>query len=193
MKLNELRDNEGARTNRTRVGRGEGSGKGKTAGRGQKGQKSRSGVALVGFEGGQMPLYRRVPKRGFRNLFRKNYEIVNLDRLQKAIDDKKLDASVVITAETMAAAGLVSNNRDGVRLLGKGELISKVTIEVVGATKSAVAAVEKVGGAVVLPEPTKVQLEAREKSAKSQAKKRAAEAQKSSESAAGDGDATSET
>ena len=193
MRLNELRDNEGARSNRMRVGRGEGSGKGKTAGRGQKGQKSRSGVALVGFEGGQMPLYRRVPKRGFKNIFRKNYEIVNLDRLQKAINEKKLDASTTITAETMAAAGLVSNNRDGVRLLGKGELISKVTIEVVGATKSALAAVEKVGGAVVLPKPTKVELEAREKSAKSQAKKRAAEAQKSSESAAGDGDATSET
>ena len=152
MRLNELRDNEGARTNRTRVGRGEGSGKGKTAGRGQKGQRSRSGVALVGFEGGQMPLYRRVPKRGFKNLFRKNYEIVNLDRLQKAIDDKKLDASATITAEIMAAAGLISNKRDGVRLLGKGELISKVIIEVAGATKSAVAAVEKVGGAVVLPE-----------------------------------------
>ena len=105
-----------------RVGRGEGSGNGKTAGRGQKGQKSRSGVSLVGFEGGQMPLYRRVPKRGFNNLFRKNFEVVNLDRLQKAIDDKSLDASATITAETMAAAGLVSNNRDGVRLLGKGEL-----------------------------------------------------------------------
>ena len=133
-----------------------------------------------------MPLYRRVPKRGFRNLFRKNYEIVNLDRLQKAIDDKKLDASAAITAETMAAAGLVSNNRDGVRLLGKGELISKVTIEVAGATKSAVAAVEKVGGVVVLPEPTKVELEAREKSAKSQAKKRAAEEQKSTVGGASD-------
>ena len=163
-----------------RVGRGEGSGKGKTARRGQKGQKSRSGVSLVGFEGGQMPLYRRVPKRGFKNLFRKNYEIVNLDRLQKAIDDKKLDASAAITAETMAAAGLVNNNRDGVRLLGKGELISKVTIEVAGATKNAVAAVEKLGGAVVLPEPTKVELEAREKSAKSRAKKLAAEIEKTS-------------
>ena len=192
MRLNELRDNEGARSNRMRVGRGEGSGKGKTAGRGQKGQKSRSGVALVGFEGGQMPLYRRVPKRGFKNLFRKNYEIVNLDRLQKAIDEKKLDASATITAETMAAAGLVSNNRDGVRLLGKGELISKVTIEVVGATKSAVAAVEKVGGAVVLPKPTKVELEAREKSAKSQAKKRAAEAQKSTAGLTSENETTGE-
>ena len=195
MRLNELHDNEGARRNHMRVGRGEGSGKGKTAGRGQKGQKSRSGVSLVGFEGGQMPLYRRVPKRGFKNLFRKNYEIVNLDRLQKAIDDKKLDASATITAEIMVAAGLVNNNRDGVRLLGKGELTTKITIEVVGATKTAMAAVEKVGGAVVLPKLTKVELEAREKSANSQAKKRAAETQNSSTGAAseaGDNDVAGE-
>lgn len=195
MRLNELRDNDGARRNRMRVGRGEGSGKGKTAGRGQKGQKSRSGVSLVGFEGGQMPLYRRVPKRGFKNPFRKSYEIVNLDRLQKAIDDKKLDASNTVTAETMANAGLVNNNRDGVRLLGKGELTAKVTIEVAGATKTAVAAVEKAGGAVVLPKPTKVQLEAGEKSAKSLAKKRAAETQNSSTGAAseaGDNDVAGE-
>jgi len=178
MRLNELRDNEGARRGRIRVGRGEGSGKGKTGGRGQKGQKSRSGVSLVGFEGGQMPLYRRVPKRGFKNPFRKNYEIVNLGRLQKAIDEKKLDASGTINAETLAGAGLVNNNRDGVRLLGKGELSAKVTIEVAGATKSAIAAVEAAGGSVVLPEPTKVELEAREKSAKSQAKKDAAEPKK---------------
>ena len=195
MRLNELRDNDGARRNRMRVGRGEGSGKGKTAGRGQKGQKSRSGVSLVGFEGGQMPLYRRVPKRGFKNPFRKSYEIVNLDRLQKAIDDKKLDASNTVTAETMANAGLVNNNRDGVRLLGKGELTAKVTIEVAGATKTAVAAVEKAGGAVVLPKSTKVQLEASEKSAKSLAKKRAAETQNSSTGAtseAGDNDVAGE-
>ncbi len=137
-----------------------------------------------------MPLYRRVPKRGFKNLFRKNYEIVNLDRLQKAIDDKKLDASATITAETMAAAGLVSNKRDGVRLLGKGQLISKVTIEVVGATKSALAAVEKIGGVVVLPKPTKVELEAREKSAKSQAKKLAAELDKSTAGLTSEDDTT---
>ena len=186
MRLNELRDNKGARSNRMRVGRGEGSGKGKTAGRGQKGQKSRSGVSLVGFEGGQMPLYRRVPKRGFKNLFRKNYEIVNLDRLQRAIDEKKLDSSAAVTAETLAAAGLVNNNRDGVRLLGKGELTAKITIEVAGATKTALAAVEKSGGVVVLPEPTKVELEAREKSAKSRAKKRAAEEQKSAAGGASD-------
>ena len=133
-----------------------------------------------------MPLYRRVPKRGFKNLFRKNYEIVNLGRLQKAIDDKKLNASATVTAETMAAAGLVNNNRDGVRLLGKGELTSKITIEVAGATKTAVAAVEKAGGSVVLPEPTKVEIDAREKSTKTQAKKRAAETPKSSAGAAGE-------
>ena len=178
MRLNEIRDNEGARRGRLRVGRGEGSGKGKTGGRGQKGQKSRSGVSLVGFEGGQMPLYRRVPKRGFNNPFRKHYEIVNLGRLQKAIDDKKLDASATITAEALAGAGLVNNNLDGVRWLGKGELSAKVTIEVAGATKSAIAAVEGAGGSVILPEPTKVELEAREKSAKSQAKKDAAEPKK---------------
>ena len=195
MRLNEIRDNEGARRGRIRVGRGEGSGKGKTGGRGQKGQKSRSGVSLVGFEGGQMPLYRRVPKRGFKNPFRKNYEIVNLGRLQKAIDEKKLDASGTITAEALAGAGLINNNRDGVRLLGKGELSAKVTIEVAGATKSAIAAIERVGGSVILPEPTKVELEAREKSAKSQAKKNAAEPKKKStddedgdDAAAGDDD-----
>ena len=125
-----------------------------------------------------MPLYRRVPKRGFKNPFRKNYEIVNLGRLQKAIDEKKLDASGTITAEALAGAGLINNNRDGVRLLGKGELSAKVTIEVAGATKSAIAAIEGVGGSVILPEPTKVELEAREKSAKTQAKKNAAEPKK---------------
>ena len=191
MRLNEIRDKEGARRGRIRVGRGEGSGKGKTGGRGQKGQKSRSGVSLVGFEGGQMPLYRRVPKRGFKNPFRKNYEIVNLGRLQKAIDEKKLDASGTITAEALAGAGLINNNRDGVRLLGKGELSAKVTIEVAGATKSAIAAIEGGGGSVILPEPTKVELEAREKSAKSQAKKNAAEPKKkvSDDEDGGDADA----
>ncbi len=173
MRLNEIRDNEGARKSRTRVGRGEGSGKGKTGGRGQKGQKSRSGVSLVGFEGGQMPIYRRTPKRGFNNIFRKNYEIVNLGRLQKAIDEKKLSAGAV-NADALQQAGLIRNNKDGVRLLGKGELSAKIEIEVAGATKSAIAAVEGAGGKVILPEATKVELEAREKSAKSQAKKDAA-------------------
>lgn len=173
MRLNELRDNEGARKNRMRVGRGEGSGKGKTSGRGQKGQKSRSGVSLVGFEGGQMPIYRRTPKRGFKNIFSKNYEIVNIGRLQKAIDEKKLSAGSV-NAEALAAAGLIHNNRDGVRLLGSGELSAKIEIEVAGATKSAVAAVEAAGGKVIYPQPTKPELEALEKSAKSKAKKSAA-------------------
>ena len=177
MKLNDMRNNEGARRGRMRVGRGEGSGKGKTGGRGQKGQRSRSGVSLVGFEGGQMPLYRRVPKRGFKNLFRKNYEIVNIDRLQKAIDEKKLDPSVTITAEAMAISGLINNDRDGVRLLGKGEISSKITIEVTGVTKSAASAIERLGGRVILPEPSKVEIEARDKSAKTQSKKNAAKAE----------------
>jgi large subunit ribosomal protein L15 len=173
MRLNEIRDKQGAHKSRTRVGRGEGSGKGKTGGRGQKGQKSRSGVALVGFEGGQMPIFRRTPKRGFNNIFRKNYEIVNLGRLQKAIDEKKLSAGAV-NADALQQAGLIRNNKDGVRLLGQGDLSAKIEIEVAGATKSAIAAVEGAGGKVILPEPTKVELEAREKSAKSQAKKDAA-------------------
>ncbi|MCH8859333.1 MAG: 50S ribosomal protein L15 [Proteobacteria bacterium] len=152
MKLNEIRDNPGARHPRTRVGRGVGSGKGKTAGRGQKGQKSRSGVSLLGFEGGQMPLYRRMPKRGFKNPFSKDYEIVNLGRLQKAVDHKKIDAKKPVTEAVLKSAGLVSKSRDGVRLLAKGEIQTKLTIEVAGASKSAIAAVEKAGGKVVLPE-----------------------------------------
>jgi large subunit ribosomal protein L15 len=151
MKLNEIRDNEGARRPRMRVGRGNGSGKGTTAGRGQKGQKSRSGVSLLGFEGGQMPLYRRMPKRGFNNRFAKKYDIVNLGRLQTAIDAKKLDASKTIDAAALRAAGLVSGAKDGVRLLAKGELTAKVSMDVAGASASAVAAIEKAGGIVVLP------------------------------------------
>ncbi len=153
MKLNELSDRPGARKARTRVGRGIGSGKGKTSGRGHKGQKSRSGVAIRGFEGGQMPIYRRLPGRGFKNPFAKRFQVVNLDRLQRAIDSGKLDANNPVTVEAMRAAGLVRRVRDGVRLLAKGELRSKVTIEVTGASKAAVAAVEKAGGKVVLPEP----------------------------------------
>ena len=150
MKLNELSDNEGARKKRTRVGRGRASGKGKTGGRGQKGQKSRTGVALNGFEGGQMPLYRRLPKRGFNNPFRKQYAVVNLGRLQQAIDGKKLDAKGTIDGATLQAAGLVTKLGDGIRLLAKGELTAKVTIEVAGASEAAVAAVEKAGGKVVV-------------------------------------------
>ena len=144
MKLNEIRDNAAARRNRTRVGRGQGSGKGTTAGRGVKGQKSRSGVSLLGFEGGQMPLYRRMPKRGFTNLFSKKYDIINLGRLQKAIDDKKIDGKTAINAETLAAAGLVRGKGDGVRLLGGGEISQAIAIEVMRASASAIAAVESV-------------------------------------------------
>ncbi len=148
MKLNELADNPGARKARKRVGRGIGSGLGKTAGRGHKGQTSRSGVAIKGFEGGQMPLHRRLPKRGFNNISRKSFSVVNLDRVQEAIDAGKLDASAPVTAETMVAAGLVRRVRDGVRLLGVGELKAKVAFRLQGASKNAVAAVEKAGGTV---------------------------------------------
>ncbi len=153
MKLNELSDNPGARKGRTRVGRGIGSGKGKTGGRGVKGQKSRSGVAIKGFEGGQMPIYRRMPKRGFTNLFRKEFAVVNLGRLQQAIDDKRLDAKKTIDTAALMAAGLVGRRvGDGVRLLANGELKTKITIDLAGASKAAVEAVEKTGGKVVLPE-----------------------------------------
>ena len=152
MKLHELSDNPGARHNSKRVGRGIGSGKGKTAGRGHKGQKSRAGAAIKGFEGGQMPLYRRVPKRGFTNIFRKRYAEVNVGRLQQAIDDKKIDSKTTIDGEALVASGVVRRLHDGVRLLAKGELSAKVTIEVAGASKAAVELVEKAGGKVVVVE-----------------------------------------
>lgn len=155
MKLNELKDMDGARKVRTRVGRGPGSGKGKTGGRGVKGQKSRSGVAINGFEGGQMPIYMRLPKRGFTSIFKKDFAVVNLGRLQKAIDAKKLDAKKAINVEALVAAGLVGKVKDGVRLLAKGELKAKVNIEVTGASKSAIAAVEKAGGKVTVLAATK--------------------------------------
>ncbi len=151
MKLNELTDKPGARHARKRVGRGIGSGLGKTSGRGQKGQKSRSGVSLLGFEGGQMPLYRRLPKRGFTNIFRKKFRVINLGRLQTAIDRGKLDASAPITEAALCAAGLIKNTRDGVRLLAKGELKTKINIEVTGVSKAAAAAVEGLGGQVIMP------------------------------------------
>jgi len=151
MRLNELRDNDGAAKLRTRVGRGIGSGKGKTGGRGVKGQKSRSGVAIKGFEGGQMPLHMRLPKRGFNKPNRKAWAEVNLGRLQKAIDEGKLDAKSAIDAQALIAAGLVRRELDGIRLLAKGELKTKVEITVAGASKAAVAAVEKAGGKVNLP------------------------------------------
>jgi len=152
MKLNELKDNAGARKAAMRVGRGIGSGKGKTAGSGMKGQKSRSGVAINGFEGGQMPIYRRLPKRGFNSINPTHFEVVNLGRLQKEIDDGKVDIKATITTETLAAAGLIGKVVDGVRLLAKGELTDKIDMSVKGASKAAVAAVEKAGGTITLPE-----------------------------------------
>ena len=151
MKLNELRDNEGATKNRIRVGRGIGSGKGKTCGRGQKGQKSRSGVAVNGFEGGQMPIYRRLPKRGFKNPFAKEFAVVNLDTIQKAVDAGKLNAAAIDVAALMNS-GVISKELDGVRLLARGAITSSVTISVNSASKAAVAAVEKAGGKVNLIE-----------------------------------------
>ena len=148
MKLNEIRDNAGARSNRKRVGRGIGSGTGKTSGSGHKGQKARSGVSINGFEGGQMPIHRRLPKRGFNNIFRKQFVVVNIGSLQAAVDAKKLNASKPIDIEALKAAGLVTKAKDGVRLLGNGELSAKVNIEVAGASASAISAVEKAGGSV---------------------------------------------
>jgi len=150
MKLSDLRDNAGARKPRRRVGRGIGSGKGKTAGRGGKGQTARSGVAIKGFEGGQMPLHRRLPKRGFTNIFRKRFNELNLARVQQAIDAGKLDAAALIDVEALVAAGVLRRAKDGVRLLGGGELKAKVNITVAGASKSAVAAVEGAGGSITL-------------------------------------------
>jgi len=150
MKLNELSDNPGAQKNRKRIGRGPGSGTGKTAGRGMKGQKSRSGVAIKGFEGGQMPLYRRLPKRGFNNIFRKKFVELGTGRLQIAIDAGKVDAKKEITVESLVEAGVLRRAKDGVRLLVNGELSAKVKITVAGASKGAVAMVEKAGGAVTV-------------------------------------------
>ena len=149
MKLNELRDNPGAAKKAKRVGRGPGSGKGKTAGRGIKGQKSRSGVAINGYEGGQMPLYQRLPKRGFNKPNRKEYAVINLGLIQKFIDAGKLDAAD-ITEDSLVASGALRRKRDGVRVLAKGELTAKATITVTGASKSAVEAVEKAGGSLTV-------------------------------------------
>ncbi len=148
MKLNEIRDNPGARRPKMRISRGIGSGKGKTGGRGGKGQTARTGVSINGFEGGQMPLYRRLPKRGFTNIFARKFAEVNLGRLQEAIEGGKLDPKKEINGEVLVKAGLVRRVWDGIRLLGKGELKEKVSLKVAGATKSAIAAVEKAGGAV---------------------------------------------
>jgi large subunit ribosomal protein L15 len=159
MKLNQLSDNKGARKPRKRVGRGIGSGTGKTAAKGHKGQKARSGVAIKGFEGGQMPLHRRLPKRGFTNIFAKRYVVVNLGRLQRAIDAGKLDAKQDIDTAALKSAGLIKHPRDGVRLLAKGELKTKVKVAVAGASKAAVEAVEKAGGSVTLSAPPLKQAE----------------------------------
>ncbi len=153
MKLHEIADNAGSRKKRMRVGRGIGSGKGKQAGRGGKGQTARTGVRIKGFEGGQMPLHRRLPKRGFNNVFRVEYAEINLDRLQEAIDAKTVDAGAAINAESLVKAGVLRRAKAGVRLLGRGEIKAKINIEVHGASKSAVAAVEKAGGTVKILAP----------------------------------------
>ncbi|MGN6306058.1 MAG: 50S ribosomal protein L15 [Mesorhizobium sp.] len=152
MKLNDLRDNEGATHSKKRLGRGIGSGSGKTGGRGVKGQKSRSGVAINGFEGGQMPLYRRLPKRGFNNIFAKHFVTVSLARIQAAIDAKKLDAKETVNAEALVKAGVIRRVKDGVRILSDGELKAKVAFDVAGASKAALEKIEKAGGSVKLPE-----------------------------------------
>ena len=153
MKLHELRDNEGATRKKKRVARGPGSGKGKTAGRGIKGQKSRSGVEIAGYEGGQMPLYMRLPKRGFNKPNRKAFAVVNLGLIQKFIDLGKLDAKSAITEDALLASGLVRRKLDGVRVLAKGEITAKVTIEVTGASAAAVDAVAKAGGSLTVKAP----------------------------------------
>jgi large subunit ribosomal protein L15 len=150
MKLNEIKDNEGASKDRIRVGRGIGSGKGKTGGRGVKGQKARSGVAVNGFEGGQMPIYRRLPKRGFNNIFASEYVTVSLGRIQTAIDAKKLDPKATVDAAALKAAGVIRREKDGVRVLSGGELKAKISIEVAGASKAAVEKIEKAGASIKL-------------------------------------------
>ena len=156
MKLSDIADNAGSRKKRMRVGRGIGSGKGKQAGRGGKGQTARSGVRIKGFEGGQMPLHRRLPKRGFNNIFRLDFAEINLDRLQEAVTAKLVDASAVVTAESLVKTGVIRRVKDGLRLLGRGEITAKLNIEVHGASKSAIEAIEKAGGTVkILAAPKK--------------------------------------
>jgi large subunit ribosomal protein L15 len=150
MKLHELRDNEGATKGKKRIGRGPGSGKGKTGGRGIKGQKSRSGVAIKGYEGGQMPLYQRLPKRGFNKPNRKAFAVVNLGLIQKFIDEGKIDATSDITEDALIASGLVRRKKDGIRVLAKGDFTAKANISVTGASKGAVEAVEKAGGSLTV-------------------------------------------
>lgn len=154
MKLNELHDNPGAARKQKRVARGPGSGKGKTAGRGIKGQKSRSGVAINAYEGGQMPLYMRLPKRGFNNIHAKSFAVTNLGLIQKFVDAGKLDPKAEITEEALVASGLVRRRLDGIRVLAKGEVTAALTLSVTGASKSAIAAVEKAGGTLTVAAPT---------------------------------------
>ncbi len=162
MKLNQIKDNPGSSKKRMRVGRGIGSGKGKTGGRGVKGQKSRTGVAIKGFEGGQMPLHRRLPKRGFVNVFRVELNELNLDRLQTAIDAKKIDLSNTITNDILVEAGVLSKKRQGLKLLGKGKITAKANFEVAAASKTAIEAIEKAGGSVKVV-PVKKPVEVAEK------------------------------
>jgi large subunit ribosomal protein L15 len=152
MKLNEIKDNEGSTQSRKRVGRGIGSGSGKTGGRGVKGQSSRSGVAINGFEGGQMPLYRRLPKRGFNNLFAKEYNAVSLQRIQAAVDAGKLSADETVTVDSLIKAGVIRRAKDGVRVLSDGELTAKLSFDVAGASQAAREKIEKAGGSLKLPE-----------------------------------------
>lgn len=173
MKLNEIKDNEGATKDRMRVGRGMGSGKGKTSGSGQKGQKARTGVAIKGFEGGQMPLYRRLPKRGFNNPNAREFAEINLGALQAAVDSRKIDAKKPVTEQTLVEGGVITHLRDGLRVLGKGELKAKLDITVTGASKTAVAAIEKAGGKVTLTGVKK----------RTSADKRAAKAEKAAKAA----------
>jgi large subunit ribosomal protein L15 len=155
MKLSDIADNAGSRKKRMRVGRGIGSGKGKQAGRGGKGQTARSGVRIKGFEGGQMPLHRRLPKRGFTNVFRIEFAEINLDRIQQAVDSKLIDVKETVNAESLVKSGVVRRAKGGIRLLGRGELKAKLNMEVHGASKSAIAAVEKAGGSVKILAPAK--------------------------------------
>jgi large subunit ribosomal protein L15 len=155
MKLNEISDNAGARRERTRIGRGIGSGKGKTSGRGGKGQTARTGVRIKGFEGGQMPLHRRLPKRGFNNIFALRLNVVNLDRIQAAIDRGAIDAKETVDVEALVRGGVLRRAKDGVRLLGRGEIKVALQLTVHGASKSAIAAVERAGGMVKVLAPAK--------------------------------------
>jgi large subunit ribosomal protein L15 len=183
MKLNQIADRPGSRSFGKRVGRGIGSGKGKTGGRGVKGQKSRTGVRIKGFEGGQMPIYRRLPKRGFTNIFALHLNEVNLGRVQTAIDKGHLDAGKPVTVEALVAAGVLNRAQDGVRLLGGGELKAKVAFEVHGASKSAAAAVEKLGGSVKRLAPPKPEYAPKQAKESKQAKK-ASKAKEAKEAAA---------